>query len=104
MNKSMTMLAALAALGVSAVPANSLAQQRACGPRADLVAHLADKYREAPIAIARTDDGQVIEVFASPQGETWSVVVTTAIGVSCLVVSGQDWQAIPRVAELGRSA
>ena len=70
------------------------ARGQACASRADVVERLAGKYREAPIAIAMEQNGNVIEVFVSANG-TWTIIVTTPGGTTCLVASGGHWQAIP---------
>jgi hypothetical protein len=43
-------------------------------------------------------------VFASKSGETWTVTVTMPNGISCMVATGQDWQDLPRVAQIEEPA
>lgn len=75
----------------------SYAQAPACVKRADLLAHLARQYREAPAAVGLADNGALLEVFASRDGETWTVAVTTPNGISCLIATGEQWQDLPRL-------
>ena len=66
-----------------------------CAPRDSFVKALSDKYHEEPIARAMTKriDGQinVVEVFRSKKGETWSILVTTAEGKTCIFGAGENW-------------
>jgi hypothetical protein len=38
--------------------------------------------------------GVLLEVFASAKGESWTAVVTTPRGMSCLLASGENWTGI----------
>ena len=65
----------------------------ACLPRADLLAHLAKKYSEAPVAAGMTNDGRgLVEVLTTGDGGTWTIIVTTPHGMSCLVTAGEGWR------------
>jgi hypothetical protein len=72
-----------------AAPAAAVAQ---CAPRADVLAQLADRYGEARRGIGLSD-GNVMEVFAAASG-SWTVTMTTAHGLTCLIASGDGWEAI----------
>jgi hypothetical protein len=89
--------AAAALITAPVVPAQ--AQAPACVKRADLIKHLENKYHEAPAAVGLADNGALLEVFASKQGETWTVTVTMPNGISCMVATGQQWQDLPRIAQ-----
>jgi hypothetical protein len=93
-------LAAAAFVAASAAPAHAQAQAPACVKRVDLIKHLSAKYHEAPAAVGLADNGSLLEVFASKSGETWTVTVTMPNGISCMVATGQDWQDLPRVAQV----
>lgn len=67
-------------------------QTPACAPRDQVVASLAHKYNEASVSRGMTQDGSaIIEVFASPDGETWTILRSMATGVSCIVSAGRGW-------------
>jgi hypothetical protein len=93
-------VAAAAALIAAPALAQSAGPGPACVKRADLIKHLEAKYHEAPAAVGIADNGALLEVFASKSGETWTVTVTMPNGISCMVASGQQWQDVPRVAQL----
>ncbi|MBL8700639.1 MAG: hypothetical protein JNK67_19855 [Alphaproteobacteria bacterium] len=79
-------------------------QPASCFKRPDLIRYLAANFKESPIAVGLTDAGMLLEVFSSLTGETWTVAVTTPAGMTCLMATGQDWQAVPRTAEVGPPA
>jgi hypothetical protein len=93
-------VAAAAALIAAPAFAQTAAPGPACVKRADLIKHLEAKYHEAPAAVGIADNGALLEVFASKSGETWTVTVTMPNGISCMVATGQQWQDVPRVAQL----
>src|SRR5262245_48203169 len=92
-----------AALGIAVLVASqaAMAAPAACGRRTDIVALLAKQYQEAPIAMAIDHNGNLVEVLSSRSGSTWSVIVTTPHGMSCLVASGEDWQDLKAIDEDG---
>lgn len=67
---------------------------RLCGARPDLLAAGAAMDQE-PIAGGRLDERQVLEIWASPDGGRWSLVVTDVSGESCLVTTGTRWRPPP---------
>ncbi|MBL8699809.1 MAG: hypothetical protein JNK67_15635 [Alphaproteobacteria bacterium] len=95
-------LAAAAAtlLSVSGVSAQS-PSGAPCALRSDFIRLMAHTYDESPIALGVTDDGRLIELFASRSGSTWSIALTTPSGITCLVMSGSEWQMRPAVADTG---
>lgn len=61
-----------------------------CGPRADLVKMLDQKYHEVPISIGMINETMVMETFASVAG-TWTMFITNTDNVSCMVADGDNW-------------
>lgn len=72
-------------------PGNAIAQAN-CNTREAVERILRDKYQEQVVAIGITGQGHRMEVFASDDGATWSVVVTTPRGMACLAASGRNWR------------
>ena len=68
-----------------------------CAPRTALLAGLATKFHEAPVAIGLASSGALIEILTSADGETWTLLISRPDGTSCLVASGQDWQKLAPV-------
>ncbi len=71
--------------------------QAACAPRAAVLESLAAKYGETPIAAGVTDRALLIEVLASGDGGTWTIIATSPAGVSCFIAAGEGWRRMPAV-------
>lgn len=84
-------LAAIVFAVAIAVAAPAHAQLK-CGDRLEALAHLAERYHEAPVAIGVATNGGVVEVLASADGKTWTIIVTLPNGRACLIAAGGDWE------------
>ena len=80
----------LGCLAVATTPAQ--AQNRNCAPHDTVVERLADSYGESRQVIAMNADSSVLEVFASSDSGTWTITVTKAGGLTCIVAAGQHYQ------------
>lgn len=80
----------------SAGTATAQSTAKACAKRTDAVTHLASKYEEAPVAIGIANNGGVLEVLSSEKG-SWTILVTMPNGVSCMLATGQSWEALEPV-------
>lgn len=67
-----------------------------CNARDSVVQSLGNKYREVPVAAGITNGGKLIEVLSNDSGTTWTIIVTTPQGVSCLIAAGEGWRMVPR--------
>ena len=90
---------ALAAAAVLSAPettarAQTPAQAQQCDQRAKVIGHLAQKYQEAPVAIGVTTSGGMVEVLTSGDGGTWTIILSSPNGTSCLVAAGEGWRAL----------
>lgn len=65
-----------------------------CAPRDQVVAHLGSKYAETRRAMGLAGNNMVVEVFAAEGTGTWTITVTTPEGMTCLVASGQGFEAM----------
>lgn len=79
-------------LAVALLPGLAEAQGRQCGPRDKVVETLAQKYKESRRSIGLATQGRVMEVYASDESGSWTIVVTMANGMSCLIASGQAFE------------
>ena len=89
------MLVALAILVGGALMTQPAAAQELWVERTELVAKLGKTFAEAPTALGLTSDGAVIELFRTPDGATWTLVVTMPNGYSRVVATGEAWTAVP---------
>lgn len=72
--------------------------QPQCDQRDSVLKVLQQKYKEAPVALGVTHNGGLVEVLSTGNGTTWSIIVTTPQGMSCLVAAGEGWRAMDQVA------
>jgi|TARA_R110002074_G_scaffold352776_1_gene524243 hypothetical protein len=88
-------LAALTAASAIVLATTTEAQTpRNCAPRDHVVLRLADGYGETRQSIGLGGDNAVMEVFASDQTGSWTITVTGVNGITCLVASGQGFEAL----------
>jgi hypothetical protein len=76
------------------LPIMAMAQGRNCAPRDVVVARLAEKYGESRQSIGLGGQGTVMETFASAESGTWTITVTMPNGMTCLMASGQSYEAL----------
>lgn len=90
MLKILTILATAAAtLAPVAAPAGA----RNCGDRQAIVQRLQDFYGESRTGAGLSNgNASMIEIFASHQTGTWTILLTRPDGQSCLVAAGDSWQ------------
>ena len=65
-----------------------------CGQRASVIGRLAEKYREAPVAVGVNSAGNMVEILTADDGGTWTIIVSLPNGISCLIDAGEGWRAL----------
>ncbi len=99
LNRISVRAAAFVALGLLAVGAlplgydPTLAQgtPALCRARDGLLTQLESKYGEIPVAIG-VADGALVELLTAKDGITWTIILTSPKGMSCLIASGEGWR------------
>lgn len=81
--------AILTCLALTSVPAQ--AQNGICGERDAIVNRLQDKYGETRQSMGLQRNNGVVEIFASEESGTWTILVTLPNGMTCLVAAGEAW-------------
>lgn len=51
---------------------------------------LSQRYGERPVAIAKTDDGDIVQFWKSDDGMTWTVI-RFVDGRACVIGAGGEW-------------
>lgn len=85
---TMTVLAAGALIASTTL---TQAQQN-CADRALVIERLASAYGETRQSIGLAQNNTMVEVFASTTTGSWTITVTNAAGLTCLVASGQAFE------------
>jgi hypothetical protein len=63
-----------------------------CAERARVLERLEGDFGESRQSIGLGRNNAVVEVFASAETGTWTIIVTLPNGMSCLVASGESWE------------
>ena len=86
MLKSLVLSTALVLVSASAMAAPQ------CNTRETVLELLSQKYSEAPVAVGVANNGGLVEVLSTGDGRTWSIIITSPKGLSCLVAAGEGWR------------
>lgn len=82
----------LATIITSCTPTLAPAQENFCAPREMVVQRLQNEHKEYQIGVGvGPQKASVLELFVAEDGSTWTLLVTKANGVSCIVGYGTDW-------------
>ena len=73
------------------VAAQSVATPSELSTRTEIVDFLGQTYDEAPVAGGIASNGSVLEVFTSPDGNSWTIILTSPDGTSRVVAAGETW-------------
>lgn len=89
-----TMFKMTVGLGILVLAAQqvSASQNRNCAPRNLVLERLVQKFGETRQSIGLGAQGSVIEVFASNETGSWTIIATMPNGISCLVAAGQSFE------------
>ncbi len=64
-----------------------------CYARTVVLTELNGKFAEKPSAMGLASNGTVVE-FLKSEDDSWTIIMTTPNGVSCLLASGKYWQVV----------
>ncbi len=92
--KAFLSTAILAMALVVAPPVAAQYGNQICVSHADWAESLRMGYQENVVAAGMTAGGIFLEVFSSPDGETWTILFTYPAGLTCAFASGKGWQNI----------
>ncbi|MEO0623982.1 MAG: hypothetical protein AAFU49_11330 [Pseudomonadota bacterium] len=99
MKRATTGLISLAILAATAgtffTPSTAEAQMR-CGKRDVVISHLTKKYGETQRSVGLQEGRGMVEIFANPDSGSWTILLTTPNGMSCLMAAGEAYEARER--------
>ena len=88
--------------GALLVATTTAAQAQPCNTRDEVMTMLGNRYQEAPVARGVTSNGKMIEVLKSSQAadqDTWTIVITSPNGLTCLVAAGEGLRFLEALAQ-----
>lgn len=69
-----------------------------CERRETVLDFLSAKYSEAPVAMGMAKDGGLVEILTSGPGATFTIIVTSPDGLTCMVAAGDSWKSLTPMA------
>jgi hypothetical protein len=86
--------AILAVLSTS-VPATAQSSPATiCGQRDQIVQQLETRFGESVRSVGLAGPNRMVEVFASDETGSWTITVTSANGLTCLMAAGRHFEAM----------
>jgi predicted methyltransferase len=80
------------AVALASVAPVASAQSQPCAQRAKVIERLAEKYGETLQSVGMQSNNGVLEVYASEETGSWTILVTSPDGTACLIAAGQMWE------------
>ncbi|GGA28835.1 hypothetical protein [Neptunicoccus cionae] len=81
-------------LGVILAHSPAYSQQASCAERTQVVERLQSKYGETRRSVGLAANNGVVEVFASDNSGSWTIVITLPNGMTCLVAAGDSYETL----------
>ena len=81
--------------GAQMVRAQMARVQMVCGKRADMVRQLDEKYGETRRSMGLAEGRGVVELYASEETGSWTILITSPQGTACMMAAGQAFQIEP---------
>lgn len=88
-------LACVAVAVAAFLPAVAAAEPQRCGEREKVIRHLESRYGETQRSVGLQEGRGVVEIYANDDSGSWTILLTTPEGTSCLMAAGQAWQTSP---------
>ena len=83
------------ALAAAVLAGGVATAQTVCGAREQIVSELEGTYGETRRSIGLQQGHGIVEVYASAETGSWTILVTNTRGRSCLIASGEAFEALP---------
>lgn len=80
------------------------AQPKACGDRTKVIQSLSKKYGETRQGIGLGRNNGVMEIYASDETGTWTILVTLPNGQACLIAAGESFENLSETPKDGEDA
>jgi len=60
----------------------------------EVTRQLGSRYKEAPVSLGVQTNGNLLQVFASPESGTWTILSTSPTGMTCVIAAGKSWESL----------
>jgi len=68
-------------------------ERKACAERGEIISRLSADFGEVGQARGLDNDTKLVEIWASSQTGSWTMLVTDPDGQTCVAAAGEYWQA-----------
>ncbi|HMR33148.1 MAG TPA: hypothetical protein PKA13_18340 [Geminicoccaceae bacterium] len=65
-----------------------------CHSYAEIARQLDNRYKESPVSLGVQTNGNLLQVFASPESGTWTILSTSPTGTTCVIAAGKSWESL----------
>ncbi|MEM1129530.1 MAG: hypothetical protein AAGH83_03310 [Pseudomonadota bacterium] len=79
----------------AAAHAPPVAAQQNCAARDQVIEWLGDRYSERMSAAGLNGPNRLFELWSSDTTGSWTLLMTTPEGQSCVIASGTNWHSVP---------
>ncbi|MHA1528818.1 MAG: hypothetical protein ACTSVG_07345 [Alphaproteobacteria bacterium] len=95
MKRALMTTLVLAAVASVALPPDPARAQMVCGKRADIISQLSEKYGETRRSLGVSEGSRVVELYASDETGSWTILMTNPQGIACMMAAGQAFEIEP---------
>ena len=87
-----TLFALSLGFGLAIMATAARSETTSCGDRTKVINSLAEKYGETRQGIGLGRNNGVMEIYASSETGTWTILVTLPTGQACLIAAGDAFE------------
>lgn len=63
-----------------------------CSDYKEIAKQLDTRYHEAPVSMGIQSNGNLLQIFASKENRSWTVLSIAPTGKSCIIAAGKSWE------------
>lgn len=83
---------ALPVAPATAEPSSPMLPDLPCSGYDQIRRELDEQYAEEPVSLGLQSNGNLLQVFASSESGTWTIVSMSPNGTACVVAAGASWE------------
>lgn len=92
---ALALSAAIAAPTPTRAEPGVAAERLPCHDYQTIVETLDKRYGETPASLGLQTNGNMLQVFASSESGSWTILSVAPSGIGCIVAAGRHWQSVP---------
>lgn len=88
---ALCLIAGLLPAIANAAPTPSVGTRLPCHDYQRIVETLDKRYGETPVSLGLQTNGHVLQVFASAESGSWTILSVAPTGIGCIIAAGRNW-------------